>query len=103
MTALLRLVAKKQQKTVLLKPLLTSLVKEGGINPSDITVYDVSHLFPDYMMKMCAEGELKGIQFVGRNRRLTKSEMGIYSPLVDLMANTDLGLAAKLFCIYWML
>lgn len=148
---------------VLLKSLLTSLVKECGVNPSDITVYDVSRLFPDYMVKMCTEGELNGIQFVGRNNGevdesapinwsykfsgkvnylptcvteatyvinlanlkghsygitlcgknhfgsfingnmmrppeganlhqwLTKSEMGIYSPLVDLMANTGLG------------
>jgi len=148
---------------ILLKSLLTSLVKEGGVNPSDITVYDVSRLFPDYMVKMCTEGELYGIQFVGRNNGvadenapiqwsyafsgkvnylptcvteatyvinlanlkghsygitlcsknhfgsfingnrmrppeganlhqwLTKSEMGIYSPLVDLMANADLG------------
>ena len=51
---------------VLLKALLTSLVKEGGVNPSDITVYDVSRLFPDYMVEMCTAGELKGVQFVGR-------------------------------------
>ncbi len=51
---------------VLLKALLTSLVKEGGVNPSDITVYDVSRLFPDYMVEMCTVGELKGVQFVGR-------------------------------------
>ena len=148
---------------VLLKTLLLSLVKEAGVNPSDITVYDVSRLFPDYMVEMCTEEELKEIQFVGRdngiadenapinwsypfsgkvnylptcvteaayvinlanlkghsygitlcgknhfgsfingNRMrppeeanlhqwLTKSEMGIYSPLVDLMANTNLG------------
>lgn len=148
---------------VLLKAILTSLVKEGGVNPSDITVYDVSRLFPDYMVKMCTEGELNGIRFVGRNdgeadesapinwshkfsgkvnylptcvteatyvinlanlkghsygitlcgknhfgsfingnmmrppeganlhQWLTKSEMGIYSPLVDLMANADLS------------
>lgn len=36
---------------VLLKTLLISLVKEGGVSPSDITVYDVSRLFPDYMVK----------------------------------------------------
>ncbi len=148
---------------VLLKALLTALVKEGGVNPSDITVYDVSRLFPDYMVEMCTAGELAGVQFVGRNNGvadenapihwsysfsgkvnylptcvteatyvinlanlkghsygitlcgknhfgsfingnkmrppeganlhgwLTKSEMGIYSPLVDLMANADLG------------
>ncbi len=148
---------------VLLKVLLLSLVKEGGVNPSDITVYDVSRLFPDYMVEMCTAGELRGVQFVDRNNGeadenapikwshkfsgkvnylptcvteatyvinlanlkghsygitlcgknhfgsfingnamrppeganlhqwLTKSEMGIYSPLVDLMANADLG------------
>lgn len=148
---------------VLLKALLTSLVKEGGVNPSDIIVYDVSRLFPNYMVEMCTVVELKGVQFVGRNNGvadenapinwsqkfsgkvnylptcvteaayvinlanlkghsygitlcgknhfgsfingntmrpperanlhqwLTKSEMGIYSPLVDLMANANLG------------
>ncbi|MDE6727268.1 MAG: DUF362 domain-containing protein [Oscillospiraceae bacterium] len=148
---------------VLLKALLTSLVEDGGAEPSDITVYDVSRLFPDYMMKMCTEGELNGVRFVGRNNGiadenapinwshefggkvnylptcvteadylinlanlkghsygitlcgknhfgsfingnamrppeganlhqwLTKSEMGVYSPLVDLIANADLG------------
>lgn len=148
---------------VLLQALLTCLVQEGGVSPSDITVYDVSRLFPDYMIKMCTEGDLNGIRFVGRNNGvadesapinwsqpfsgkinylptcvteatyvinlanlkghsygitlcgknhfgsfingntmrppeganlhqwLTKSEMGIYSPLVDLMANADLG------------
>lgn len=148
---------------VLLKALLTSLVKEGGVNPSDITVYDVSRIFPEYMVELCTAGDLKGIHFVGRNNGtadesapinwsyqfsgkvnylptcvteatyvinlanlkghsygitlcgknhfgsfingnamrppeganlhqwLTKSEMGIYSPLVDLMANADLG------------
>lgn len=148
---------------VLLKALLTSLVKEGGVNPSDITVYDVSRIFPEYMVELCTAGDLKGIRFVGRNNGtadenapinwshkfsgkvnylptcvteatyvinlanlkghsygitlcgknhfgsfingnamrppeganlhqwLTKSEMGIYSPLVDLMANADLG------------
>ena len=148
---------------VLLKALLVSLVKEGGVNPSDLVVYDVSRLFPDYMVKMCTSGRLRGVQFVGRSNGvadksapihwshkfsgkinylpacvtkadyiinlanlkghsygitlcgknhfgsfingntmrppeganlhqwLTKSEMGIYSPLVDLMANADLG------------
>lgn len=148
---------------VLLKALLTSLVKEGGVHPSDITVYDVSRIFPEYMVELCTAGDLKGIRFVGRNNGtadenapinwshkfsgkvnylptcvteatyvinlanlkghsygitlcgknhfgsfingnamrppeganlhqwLTKSEMGIYSPLVDLMANADLG------------
>ena len=52
---------------VLLKALLRSLVEEAGVVPSDITVYDVSRLFPDYMVKMCTEGELEGVRFVGRD------------------------------------
>lgn len=148
---------------VLLKALLTSLVKECGVQPSDITVYDVSRIFPEYMVELCTAGDLKGIHFIGRDNGtpdenapinwshkfsgkvnylptcvteatyvinlanlkghsygitlcgknhfgsfingnamrppeganlhqwLTKSEMGIYSPLVDLMANADLG------------
>lgn len=47
---------------VLLKTLLISLVEEAGISPSDITVYDVSRLFPDYMVEMCTEGRLTGIK-----------------------------------------
>lgn len=148
---------------VLLKSLLLSLVEEAGVNPSDITVYDVSRLFPDYMVEMCSIGVLKGVNFVGRNNGiadknapinwsynfrgainylptcvteaeyiinlanlkghsygitlcgknhfgsfingnslrppeganlhqfLTKNEMGIYSPLTDLMGNYQLG------------
>ena len=148
---------------VLLNALLTSLVEEAGVKPSDITVYDVSRLFPDYMVELCTQGNLKGVRFVGRNNGvadesaliqwsypfsgkvnylptcvteaeyiinlanlkghsygvtlcgknhfgsflngnamrppeganlhqwLTRNEMGIYSPLVDLMANADLG------------
>lgn len=148
---------------VLLKALLSSLVEEAGVPPSDITVYDVSRLFPDYMVKLCTDGSLEGVSFVGRDKGvadeaapicwshpfegrtcylptcvteadylinlanlkghsygitlcgknhfgsfingnamrppeganlhqwLTKGEMGIYSPLVDLMAHRDLG------------
>ncbi len=148
---------------VLLKTVLLSLVQEGGVNPSDITVYDVSRTFPNYMVEMCTQNELQGVHFVGRNNGtadeqtpiywsysfsgkinylptcvteatyiinlanlkghnygitlcgknhfgsfingnalrppeganlhqwLTKNEMGIYSPLTDLMANADLG------------
>ena len=148
---------------VLLKALLASLVEEAGVRPSDITVYDVSRLFPDYMVELCTQGNLDGVRFVGRNNGvadedapiqwshqfsgkvnylptcvteaeyvinlanlkghsygitlcgknhfgsfingnamrppeganlhqwLTRNEMGIYSPLVDLMANADLG------------
>ncbi len=148
---------------VLLKALLASLVRDAGAAPGDITVYDVSRLFPDYMVELCTQGELNGVNFVGRNNGLadesapivwshefsgrvnylpacvteakyvinlanlkghsygitlcgknhfgsfingntmrppeganlhqwlTRDEMGIYSPLVDLMANADLG------------
>lgn len=51
---------------VLLKALLISLVEEAGIKPSDITVYDVSRLFLDYMVEMCMEGVLEGVRFVDR-------------------------------------
>lgn len=52
---------------MLIKALLRSLVEEAGVAPSDITAYDVSRLFPDYMVEMCTDGNLKGVQFVGRN------------------------------------
>lgn len=156
---------------VLLKALLTSLVTDGGASPSDITVYDVSRLFPDGMVSMCTEGILQGVNFVGRNNGiadesapinwshrfsgrvnylptcvteaeyminfanlkghsygitlcgknhfgsflngnamrppeganlhqwLTRSEMGIYSPLVDLMANKELGGKTMLYLL----
>lgn len=51
---------------VLLKVLLTSLVKDAGVAPSDITVYDVSRIFPAYMVEMCTKGKLRGVHFVGR-------------------------------------
>ncbi len=62
---------------VLLKALLLSLVEECSINPSDITVYDVSRLFPDYMVEMCNEGILKGINFVGRNNGIADKNVPI--------------------------
>ena len=52
---------------VLLKALLTSLVEEAGVRPADITVYDVSRLFPDYMVELCTQGNLNGVRFAGRN------------------------------------
>lgn len=148
---------------VLLKCLLVSMVKDAGVKPSDITVYDVSRIFPEYMVDLCTVGELKGVKFIGRkngkadrskqirwsypfkgavnylptcvtkadyvinlanlkghsygitlcgknhfgsfingnemrppeganlHQFLTMDEMGIYSPLVDLMANRELG------------
>lgn len=51
---------------VLLKTLLVSLVEEVGVAPSDITVYDVSRLFPDHMVELCTEGILDGVHFVDR-------------------------------------
>lgn len=156
---------------VLLKVLLRSLVEEAGVDPSDITVYDVSRLFPDYMVEMCTDGNLKGVQFVGRNNGVadenapinwshefsgnvnylptcvteaeyvinlanlkghsygitlcgknhfgsfingdkmyppqganlhqwvSRNEMGIYSPLVDLMANYQLGEKTVLYML----
>lgn len=147
----------------LLCALLRSLVEEAGVPAGDITVYDVSRLFPDYMVELCTSGSLQGVQFVDRSsgiadvaapiqwsqafsgnvnylptcvtqaryvinlanlkghsygitlcgknhfgsfingnamrppeganlhQWLTRDEMGIYSPLVDLMANTHLG------------
>lgn len=148
---------------VLLKALLSSLVNDAGVVPFDITVYDVSRIFPVYMVAMCTKGELEGIHFAGRNNGvadkkkpvnwsysfkgatnylptcvtqakyiinfanlkghsygitlcgknhfgsfingnemrppeganlhqfLTMDKMGVYSPLVDLMANYELG------------
>ena len=148
---------------VLLKALLSSFVNDVGVASSDITVYDVSHIFPVYMVDMCTKGELERIHFVGRNNGvadkkkpvnwsysfkdatnylptcvtqakyiinfanlkghsygitlcgknhfgsfingnemrppeganlhqfLTMDKMGVYSPLVDLMANYELG------------
>ncbi len=147
----------------LLKELLLSLVKDARVNPKDITVYDVSRLFPEYMIDLCTKDQLKGIQFVDRSNAqrdenvkltfsnnfetvdsylptcvtqanylinlanlkghsfgitltaknhfgsflnsselrppleanlhqwLTRKEMNIYSPLVDLIANMELG------------
>jgi len=155
----------------LIKALLRSLVEEAGADPLDITVYDVSRLFPDYMMEMCTDGNLKGVQFVGRNNGISdenapinwsyefsgnvsylptcvteaeyvinlanlkghsygitlcgknhfgsfingnamyppqganlhqwvsRNEMGIYSPLVDLMANYQLGEKTVLYML----
>lgn len=156
---------------VLLKTLLISLVKNAGVSPPDITVYDVSRLFPEYMMEMCTDGILDGVRFVDRNtgaanenipinwsyefsgkvnyvptcvteadyvinlanlkghsygitlcgknhfgsfingntmrppeganlhQWLTKNEMGIYSPIVDLMVNEQYGEKTVLYML----
>lgn len=60
-------IAMSYTNPVLLKALLTSLVKNAGVAPADITVYDVSRLFPDYMVELCTQGDLQGVNFVGRN------------------------------------
>lgn len=52
---------------VLLRALLRSLVEEAGVAPSDITVYDVSRVFPDYMIELCTSGPLMGVQFAHRD------------------------------------
>ena len=62
---------------VVLKALLRSLVEEASVVPSDITVYDVSRLFPDYMVEMCTEGNLKGVQFVGRKNGVADEQAPI--------------------------
>jgi uncharacterized protein (DUF362 family) len=48
---------------VLLRTLLISLVKDAGVEPSDITVFDTCRVFPDYMIKMCTSDVLKGVRF----------------------------------------
>ena len=63
---------------VLLKALLTSLVRDAGVAPSDITVYDVSRIFLAYMINLCTEGELKGVRFVGRNQGVADKEKPIH-------------------------
>lgn len=63
---------------VLLKTLLLSLVEQAGVHPNDITVYDVSRLFPDNMIEMCSEGVLKGVHFVGRNNAVADKNVPIH-------------------------
>lgn len=63
---------------VLLKTLLVSLVEEAGAAPSDITVYDVSRLFPDYMVEMCTGGILEGVHFVDRRNGVADKNAPIH-------------------------
>lgn len=63
--------------SVLLKTLLISLVEEAGVSPEDITVYDVSRLFPDYMVALCTEGNLQGVHFVGRDNGIADEDAPI--------------------------
>lgn len=51
---------------VVLKSLLVSLVQDGGVRPQDITVFDVTRIFPDYMQELCQQGITNGVNFVSR-------------------------------------
>ena len=52
---------------VLLRALLLSLVTEAGVAPADITVYDVSRVFPAAMMALCTASPLEGVRFEYRD------------------------------------
>lgn len=62
---------------VVLKCLLVSLVKEAGVAPEDITVYDVTRIFPDYMQKLCRTGITQGVKFVDRTNAQPDNEAPI--------------------------
>lgn len=51
----------------LLQTLLKSMVKDGGVRPDDIIIFDTCRIFPDYMQEMCTKGELAGVKFSYRN------------------------------------
>ncbi|MDQ0203238.1 DUF362 domain-containing protein [Pectinatus haikarae] len=69
---------------VLLKAVLISLVDSAGVHPEDISVYDVSRIFPKYMIAMCTEGKLNGIHFIGRdNAAADKNTPLIWSQKFD--------------------
>lgn len=63
---------------VLLKTLLVSLVEEAGVSASDITVYDVSRLFPEYMVQLCTGGILEGVHFVDRKNGAADKNASIH-------------------------
>ena len=48
---------------MLVRTLLLSLVREAGVAPGDITVYDASRYIPEYMIRLCGTGALEGVQF----------------------------------------
>ena len=52
-------------------------MEEAGVSPEDITVYDVSRLFPDYMAALCTEGNLQGVHFVGRDNGIADEDVPI--------------------------
>lgn len=53
---------------VLLEQLLHSLVRDGGVAPADVVVFDTCRIFPDYMRKICSSGELAGVRFSYRDQ-----------------------------------
>lgn len=52
---------------VLLEALLFSLISDGNIAPSDITLYDAGRIFPEYLREMCSKDILRGVHFRHRN------------------------------------
>lgn len=52
---------------ILLKCILFSLVCDAEIPPENITVYDASRIFPEFMLKMLGEGVLAGIHVLFRD------------------------------------
>lgn len=53
---------------LLLQTLLQSMVRDGGVKPEDIVVYDTCRIFPDYMREMCTKDDLSGVRFSFRNQ-----------------------------------
>lgn len=51
---------------LLLRTLLLSLVRDGGVRPGDIVVFDTCRIFPDHMRELCTEGDLAGVRFCHR-------------------------------------
>src|SRR5574344_1371480 len=49
------------------RSVLVSIAKDAGVRQQDITVYDVTRIFPDWMQKYCSEGITEGVNFIGRD------------------------------------
>lgn len=54
---------------VLLKCLLSSLVEDAGVAPSDIVCFDTTRIFPDFMVEYCTQDNLSGVHFADRKER----------------------------------
>lgn len=52
---------------LLLRTLLRSLVRDAGVRPEDIVVFDTCRIFPDHMRALCTEGDLAGVKFCYRH------------------------------------